>query len=93
MLYICVRTQCSRNWSSSCQLNLNSVLVTTNYSSEVAILTKVTRVTVDPINFCMYAAEYNSQITQVRLRVTLLKSWDFVYLPERSVSLFDIYEI
>ena len=45
-----------------------------------------------PIN-SFHTVGYKNEITQVGLRVTPLKSRDFVYLPEQSVSLFDIFEI
>ena len=42
--------------------------MTTNYSSEAAILTtKVTQVMVDLIYFCFHAVESNSEIAQVGL--------------------------
>ena len=61
--------------------------MTTNYSRKVAILTtKVIQVMVDQRNLFYavkyYCIIYGSGITQVRLRVIPLTSWDFVYLPE-----------
>ena len=56
----------------------------TNYTREVAILTtKVTQIMACPINSCFFAVEQNSEITEVRLRVTPLKSWGIVY---RTIS-------